>query len=359
MAFDTTLVDLEEFLEALEIRNVSQATVSEWRFSCPFPNHSNGDENASAYFNNDSALFYCHGCKERGSVVDFAAFVLSVSPIEAIRLLKQKYDPGAYDPDAVSMVEEVQKILNKKAEDDSTIQPQLPESVLDAFQIDWDAVEKASWETIPDSLKYMYNRGFGTDALIEWQVGYDSITDRIVIPVRDVDGTLIGFKARAYDERNPKYLILGDKPNRKPRYGFPCYYPSKVCFGAHRLKEDSDVVICEGELNAIAVNSRTQNDWQAVAINGSYFQQAQADIIRHFAKRVVLFLDFDNAGQNAVWGWEDSKGKYHPGIIDQLKPYIPVLLVPETTVDAAEMCSDEIDDLLSRSKSALLHALRI
>jgi hypothetical protein len=47
------------------------------RFSCPFViNHSGGDETPSCYMNINTATFFCHGCKEKGTAVDMAAYVL-------------------------------------------------------------------------------------------------------------------------------------------------------------------------------------------------------------------------------------------------------------------------------------------
>lgn len=356
MSLDLGKIDVEDFLDALEIRNVSVGA-QEAIFSCPFPNHANGDENPSASMNVETTAFFCQGCKERGNAITFTAAVLSVSPLEAIRLLRQKYDPGAYDPDRVSMVAEIEQIVHGPREQPERPQPQLDEAALDRFRFDWIEAYMEWSQTRDRYLGYLFERGFQPETLEDWEFGYDPISNRCTFAVRDEHGALIGFKGRAYDDRQPKYLVLGDKPGRPPRYGFPCYFPSRICFGAHRLPEGATVVVCEGELNAIAVTERTGRP--AVAINGSHFSERHARILRERVERVILFLDDDQAGHNAVWGWTDGHGTYHPGILQRLNAHIPVFLAPPSPHDAAALDGDSIDSLLESAESGLVRSLLI
>lgn len=353
--FDPACVDVEHFLESLDIRNVRIGPV-EATYSCPFPNHTNGDDTPSAQMHLETTQFRCYGCKERGNAISFAAGVLGISPLKAIRLLRSAYDPNALDPDSFSTIGAVERVVHHQ-EAQEPPQPQLDEALLDRFAVDWPEVAR-TWavsQRVPDVLAYMLHRGFSADVLEDWEFGYDRISGRITFAVRDELGALVGFKARSTDGREPKYLVLGDKPDWKPRYGFPIYYPSRICFGAHRVRSGGAVVVCEGELNAIAISARTGQN--SVAINGSFFSARHARIIRNYADRVILFLDHDKAGKNATWGWTDQKEIFHPGIVQQLRDHIPVLLAPSSERDAAELSGTEIEELLSRAESALAREL--
>lgn len=355
MAFDPSCVDVEDFLDALDIDNVS-ITGDQAYYSCPFPAHVNGDATPSATMNTDTTAFFCYACKERGNAISFASVVLGISPLEAIRLLKQRYDPGAYDPETVSMVDAVERVL-RASEESERPQPQLDDDVLAAFSFDW-ADAFCEWSQTKDAyLGYLFARGFEPETLMDWQFGYDKLSDRLTLPVRDEHGQLVGFKARAYDGRQPKYLVLGDKPGKPPRYGFPCYFPSRIVFGADRVERNSALVVCEGELNAIAVSERTGRP--AVAINGSHFSDRHARILRDLASSVILFLDDDAAGRNAVWGWVDSHEKHHPGIVDHLKDYMPVYLAARCDKDAAELSGKEIEGVVGGAESVLVRSLGI
>jgi len=325
---------------------VSRATAAEFRFSCPFPGHDNGDENASSYMNEETTAFFCHGCKASGNAVHFTQRVLGISPLEAIRMLKERYQPGYLNPDAVRMVDEVAKVLNAPEE---TVhpQPRLPEAAIDRFEIDWHAAY-TGWicGTGHAATDYMFERGFDWQTLDAWWLGYDQITGRITIPIRNEVGDLIGFKARAWwDKAHPKYLVLGDKPNRPARFGWPCYFPSRVVFGAHRVEPESDLIICEGELNVLALDQKLGLD--AVAINGSHFTEHHARAIRRIARSVTLFLDTDDAGEEAA-----------ATIVRHLSPFLPIKIVPPHEGDPAGMTSEQIAKCLVGAESALRLALR-
>lgn len=348
--FDPSCIDVEHFLETLEVRNLSWATDDELRFSCPFPLHEGLDEKPSCYMNAETTAFFCHGCKERGNAIGFTELLLGVSPLEAIRLLRQSYQPGAINPDERDMVSEIQNIL--KTPEEVAPQPIVEESVLEEMSVDWEQVDFARRRNqyVPEPLSYMLERGFDYETLNDWQFGYDSRSNRPVFPVRDEFGQLIGFKGRAWQQNQfPKYFVLGDKPGKPVKYGFPCYHTSRVVFGADRLTgQEESLVICEGELNAIAVEMKTGR--KAVAINGSHFSSFHADIVKRKANSAILFLDSDPAGEAGTWGWTDTNGNHHAGVVDCLKDFIDVRICVAHDGDAASMNANEIANCLESSR---------
>jgi DNA primase len=357
--FDPSCIDVEHFLETLEVRNLSWATDDELRFSCPFPSHAGLDEKPSCYMNSDTTAFFCHGCKERGNAIGFTELILGITPLEAIRLLRDRYQPGAINPDERNMVSEIENIL--KTEEEVAAQPILEESILEEMAVDWEQVDFARRrdQYVPEPLSYMLERGFKFETLADWSFGYDERSNRPVFPVRDEHRNLIGFKGRAWREGQfPKYFVLGDKPGKPEKYGYPCYHTSQVVFGADRVTgTEESLVICEGELNAIAVEQKIGH--KAVAINGSHFSEFHADIIKRKANRVILFLDSDPAGQSATWGWSDTNGGHHKGIVDCLKDFIEVRVCPDHEGDAASMNADEIAGCLKDSQDWVTIQLKV
>lgn len=357
--FDPSCIDVEHFLETLEVRNLGWATDDELRFSCPFPSHAGLDEKPSCYMNVNTTAFFCHGCKQRGNAIGFTEVILGITPLEAIRLLRQRYQPGAINPDERDMVAEIKNVLKTKEE--LAVQPVLDESVLEAMSVDWKHVDFARRreQYVPEPLSYMFERGFDHQTLTNWDFGYDIHSDRPVFPVRDEHGQLIGFKGRAWQEGQfPKYFVLGDKSGKPSKYGFPCYHTSQVVFGADRIFGDEDfIVICEGELNAIAVEMKTGH--RAVAINGSHFSSFHADVIKRRANAAILFLDSDPAGESATWGWKDSNGTHHNGVVDSLKDFMDVRVCLPHEGDAASMTQDEINKCLEESHNWLSFRLEV
>jgi DNA primase len=317
-AFDPSCIDVEDFLECLEIRNIDRATEKEFCFSCPYPAHVKGDESPSAYMNVATTAFFCHSCHAKGNAISFTTDVLGISPITAIRFLKQRYAPGGLDPDARCMVEEIRKILYKK-KPEKRQNKILDESVLDAYYMDWATIArfKAPHAT------YMLDRGFSIQTLTEWQFGYSAEYERITLPIREEHGLLVGIKARAMDSRRPKYLNLRDDTNNVEPY-----LKNEVVFALDRARAwddyDGILIVVEGEFNAIAMHSLGYEN--TVAINGSYFGNRQIRLIKEYAERVILFFDSDRAGFDAT-----------RALAEALLPFVFVDVCPDHFGDPVEM----------------------
>ena len=311
-------VDVVDFLEALDIRNVDDDG-EEVRFSCPFPGHNYGDNNPSAYMNKATTAFFCHGCHAKGNAIYFLAKLEGISPLLALRYIRERYDTGFVE--STNLLTELEDLWTDENE------PDMPNPVI-VYKMD---------PLVGNPKEYMLARGFCEESLEWWGLGFDPISDRITIPIYNHNGWLVGFKGRAYkEEHQPKYLILGDR--KYERYGFRTYEVGKEVFGLDTAKAQNDIIICEGELNVIAL-------WQkgfknAVAISGSNFTNHQRDLILAYADSVTLFLDDDPAGQKAT-----------AKIAEELEPLITVKIVGPHDGDPADLSAADCARLLSEAKS--------
>lgn len=361
MKFDYEKIDVEHFLESLEIRNLEAADDEEWRFSCPFPGHAHGDEMPSAYMNDRTTAWHCFSCKKSGNAVSFLADHEGVSILEARRWLRDAYDTDWREPTG-GMTGWWHERFYGNPDVELEVNPALDESVLDRFYVDWYvALQDVEGGSDDPVLNYMFDRGFTAETLTSWEIGYDERRERFTIPVRDEEDSLIGFKARSWNPDNkPKYLAIGDR--NWPIYGFRPYQKSQVVFGMNEAGENDVLIICEGELNAIAMHQAGFTN--AVAVSGSEVSERQANIIRWHADEVILFFDSlkidddgntvkDTAGQRCTWGWSDGKGRYHPGAVDLLEPHMTVRVVDEHLGDPAEMNPDEIAKLIESAQTSV------
>jgi DNA primase len=344
-------IDVEDMLDVLDL--LYERSGVNFRMACPF--HEGLHNTFSVH--HETTQFFCHKCKESGTAPDLVAHVLGVSPIEATRMLKERYHPGYINPDARNTVEEIRKILGRKVA--SVVQPQLSERELERFAVNWPEAWMAwrtpGWESFP-ACDYMFERGFEPETLEDWEFGYDEISGRVVFAVRDRQANLIGFKGRASDDRRPKYLVLGDSPGRGSRYGWSCYYTGSVVYGAHRIKPGvKTLVVLEGEFNAIAITEKLR--LPAVAINGSNFTETQGRIIRELAERAVIFFDSDEAGDMATWGWVDHHDREHPGIVEQLRPFMSVHVVDPHEGDPMDLGADKLEGMISSAQPWTLASL--
>jgi DNA primase len=123
---------------------------------------------------------------------------------------------------------------------------------------------------------------------------YDRFRGRLMFPICDEQGRVIGFSGRILsgDEKTAKYV-------NSPETAI--FTKSKVFFGLDKSKrailDSGFAIICEGQLDLIACfMAGVQN---VVAPQGTAFTDQHARILKRYAKKVVLCFDSDTAGQNA------------------------------------------------------------
>lgn len=122
---------------------------------------------------------------------------------------------------------------------------------------------------------------------------YDRFRNRLMFPIRDIKGHVIGFGARALDESLPKYLnspqtVLFDK--------------SSTLYAIDRARESvrkkNEAVVMEGYMDVLTAH---QNGWDnVVASMGTALTEKQLALLRKLTKNLVLALDADTAGEEAT-----------------------------------------------------------
>lgn len=329
MLEDLSYINVRDLLESTGIKNISESS-GEISFSCPSSDHFHGDTSPSARMNSRTSAFICHGCGARGNGITFLAWHKSLPETVARRLIEERYGGGRISAGVGSLENEVKRIMNPVVvEEEKRIPP--AESWLEAFHVDW------KYEDSYRSEYLILDRKFNCVTLNNWEIGYDQISDRITIPIRDHEGKLVGFKGRAWRESNaPKYMILGDYNNQK-RYGFQPYKKSQYVFGLDRISDGP--IIVEGELNAIAMD---QHGFRSVAVAGSEFSDRQCELIREKYTFATIYLDNDKAGDKGT-----------KKVIEMLSPYMSLKIVQNAPGDAAELDTQAVKDLIDNAQPYL------
>lgn len=340
-------VDVLDFLETLEVESLHKATADEWQFRCPFDGHTSGDANPSAYMNDGSkdktktTLWKCHGCSRSGNAVSFYAELESITKQQASQHIRETWAANYRAPKGGSIAAEFELRLVDKWERDHArdIVKNINQIHYDdLFGVDWEVSYQRyqKWQIDDPAEIYLFARGFDAATLTRWNIGYDPLTERFTIPINDADGNLIGVKARAWsDDVKPKYIILGDKTNRRPRYGFMPYEKSRVVFGLDRVIASGGkrAVLDEGELNVLAFD---QIGYPAISTGSAHVSIDQAKLIRDHIDELVVCFDPDAAGYNATWGWADKDGEWHPGLVERLAPFLHLRVVSDHDHDASK-----------------------
>jgi len=299
------------------------------------------DKTPSASMEIGTTRMHCFGCNFNGNAVSFLSELEGVSPLKARKWLRDRFNMGSFEPKEGfkelidKKLERIQKHaeeIKRKRQTHSTL---LDEREITKRNVDWYKVFE-QWsgnmeEAYP--LAYMLDRGFQPTTLDKWAIGWDMISQRISIPIRDENGNLVGFKGRtANPDRLPRYKVLGGG-----EYGFDTYNVSKVLFGLHLVEDPSDLIVVEGELNAIAMQQAGYTN--TVGISGKILSDTQIDLIKLYANRVTFIFDEVRDTHNAA---------------HLLRPFIMTYVAPPHRRDPADMDEKELYELVTNSRSAVL-----
>jgi DNA primase len=338
MLEDLSYIDCLDLLRTLDIKNINSSG-NEISFSCPSDQHFHGDRNPSARMNSHTSAGLCHSCGKSWNAVTFLSWHKSIPETVARRVLEERYGGGISAP-IDNLEDEVLRIMNKEiVVEEKRIPP--AESWLETF--------REGIHVVIEPQEYLTKRGFGQQIVEKWNLGYDIFSKRITIPIRDHLGNLVGFKGRSLEDNSPypRYMILGDTRNQQ-HYGFQPYKKSEYVFGLDKWNDHHDIfehnctaILCEGELNVIAMNQHGFKD--AVGIAGSEFSDKQRQLIVEGCSSAVIYLDNDKAGEKGT-----------KKVVEMLSPYIPLRVVQNAPGDAAELDAQTVIDLIRNAESALL-----
>lgn len=271
---------------------------------CPFHN----EKTPSFTVDDRKQLFHCFGCGEGGDVVSFIMHKEGLSYIDSMKYLAKK--AGIKLDDTKSSKEN--KILNryydinkdimmyfyKNLLTDKACQIYLKNrgfrsNIVNTFMLGF---AKNSWD---DLLNYAKNKDYLLDdienlgLIKKSQNGkyYDKYRNRLIFPIINHYGKVIGFGGRSIDSTMPKYLNSPESQVFKKRYNL---------YGLNIFKKQSnkDIILVEGYMDVIGLNN--QGIDQAVASLGTSLTSDQAKLLKRYAKNVYICYDEDNAGIKAT-----------------------------------------------------------
>jgi DNA primase len=303
-------IDMVELVSAkTDLRRVG----SRWSGLCPF----HDERTPSFSVNAEEKVFYCFGCHEKGDAFTFVEKTDGLDFREAVELLGDRYGVELQlendDPQAEQRRrrrERLSKLLDRTA------------GYYAKFL--WDSQEAAK------ARDYLVGRGLGEEVLREFRVGYspsawdrvlvgaqrdgfrpeeleaaglaqrgrgglyDRFRGRIMFPLTNARGRVLGFGARAMSEgRGPKYLNTSENE---------IYHKGRQLFGidlarAHAAKSGR-IVVVEGYTDVLALHQAGIRE--SVAIMGTALTAEQMAELGRAAPQVVLALDADRSGQDAM-----------------------------------------------------------
>ena len=277
---------------------------------CPF----HGEKTASFSVSPDKGICYCFGCHKGGGVVNFMMEVEGLSYPDAVRALAKRAGMEVPEDEQYQSRYRAQErlwALHKDAARFFHAQLYAPvgqaalayalgrgmsKSILTTFGVGyapdtWDALVKAmklkgyTEQELTDS--GLVTRSQKNGNLL------DRFRDRLMFPIIDVRGNVIGFGGRTLknDKDTAKYL---NSPETL------IFNKRKNLFGLNLAKKskENSLILVEGNVDVVALHQYGFDN--AVASLGTSLTEEQAALITRYAEQVILLYDGDQAGQNAA-----------------------------------------------------------
>lgn len=279
---------------------------------CPF--HS--EKTPSFNVNAERQFYHCFGCHAGGDVFSFVMQVEQLSFPEALQKLADRVGltppaPLAHEDNPMQSVKakmyEAYRFVAKLYHYVLTSTPYGSEALrylenrgftrttIDEYMIGF---APESWDFVKDNL---VKRNFPLELMVEAGLlssndrgrVYDKFRKRVIFPIQDSQGEVIGFGGRSIDGSEPKYL---NSPETL------LFNKSRTIFNLHRarsqMRKRNQAILFEGYADVIAA-------WQAgisngIATLGTAFTEQQAHLIRRNTDQVILCYDGDFAGQDAT-----------------------------------------------------------
>jgi DNA primase len=282
---------------------------------CPF----HKEKTPSFNVNPQRQIFHCFGCHKGGDVFAFVKEYENIDFPEAVRRLADRakipleFEKNAGEQQSRHIKERLLQVHEQIAQRwqgalANEASGQIARDYLARRGVSAEAVKLFRLGYAPDlwddTVNWAKSKGHEL-ALVE-QAGlilrkregdgyYDRFRGRLMFPICDEQGRVIGFSGRILtgDEKTAKYVNSPETP---------IFTKSKVFFGLDKSKravlEAGYAIVCEGQLDLIACfMAGVQN---VVAPQGTAFTADHARILKRYVEEVVLCFDSDEAGQNAT-----------------------------------------------------------
>ena len=280
----------------------------EWKACCPF----HGEKTPSFTVNDDKGFYHCFGCSAHGDAIRFLTDHRGMPFMDAVKELAAKagMEVPAPDPRAKEQFERTATLTDVMATVEKWYIDQLnapsgsgARDYLKQRGIDAATAQRFGVGLAPDkrtALKQALKK-LGEDKLIDCGMliatdegdAYDRFRGRLMFPIRDPRGRVIGFGGRILGQGEPKYLnspqtLLFDK-------GRTLYNLDRAGPASRLAKR---LIVVEGYMDVIALDRAGISE--AVAPNGTALTEGQLERLWRLDPSPILCFDGDNAGKKAA-----------------------------------------------------------
>lgn len=297
-----------DIVDLIDKRVPLKKTGANYSARCPF----HQEKSPSFSVSQRKQFYYCFGCGASGNAIGFLMEHERLSFIEAVEYLAHAagltipIETNAAAPDNRKVLYEIVKLAADFYEQQLRQHPEaekakdylknrgLTGKIAKYFLLGY---APSGWENLKQHLaKFDENDLIATGLLIKNEQGrtYDRFRERIIFPIRDRQGRVIGFGGRVLNNDTPKYLNSPETP---------IFHKGSELYGLYEALEHhrhlDEIIVVEGYMDVIALAQ--QGIHHAVATLGTATTRQNAERLFRQSKRILFCFDGDNAGRTAAW----------------------------------------------------------
>ena len=280
---------------------------------CPF----HDEKTPSFVVYPDQGSYHCFGCGKSGDAFTWMQETEHLDFGEALRHLAQRagvdLPERRRDPQATEKRQQLLAVLSEAAAfyHEQLVEARTPEAQAARKYVESRGLEAATverfglgyapdrWDTL---LRHLRQRRHTLELAVEAGLlregerdgsRYDLFRKRLLFPIRDASGAVIGFGGRILGDGQPKYL---NSPQT------PLFDKSTVLYGLDQarqaIRREEQAIIVEGYMDAVIAHQHSYTN--VVAALGTALTKQQVRQLRRYSENLVLALDADSAGQAAT-----------------------------------------------------------
>ncbi|MDP3559956.1 MAG: DNA primase [Legionellaceae bacterium] len=253
-------------------------------------------------------FYYCFGCGASGNALSFLMQHLNQDFVTAVETLAERYGmtipreessaPKKTSKTSYTLLEQVSQYYQQQLHKNKEVQAYLHTRGISAeiaarYQLGY---APDAWHSLEQQFPKSIDLLVKTGMLIQNDAGkrYDRYRHRLIFPIQDKQGHIIGFGGRSIDpQTQPKYLNSPETP---------LFQKNRELYGLYPALQQSTLEAClvvEGYIDVITLAQ--YGIPQAVATLGTATSAQHIQLLQKYVKRIVFCFDGDNAGRKAAW----------------------------------------------------------
>lgn len=326
------------------------------RLTAPCPFHQ--DKGNSLAIWEQKGLFHCSGCKSHGNAIDFLMRFHHIPFTEAAKTLGDHFNiPCTLDdldedsasmsnlPPAVRTLIEVQSkaavfyansLYSSEPAHQYLVSRGLTEDIIQRMEIGF---APSGWQSLRNCIENYDQPAMVESGLVvlndETGKRYDRFRDRIIFPIRNEDGHVVGFGGRVILGGEPKYLNSPETP---------VFSKSNELYGLYQARkaiaEKGFVLVTEGYMDVVALH---QLHWEnSVATLGTATSESHVEKLLRHTRKIVYSFDGDGAGCRAAWRALEAALPYAQNSVEFRFLFLPTEHDPDSFIRAHGSAAFEV-----------------